>query len=148
MPMGMEHDALWVLDDGVETGMGGLAASLRDYARFGLLYLNEGRWNGQRILPEAWVRESVKPDSPHLQPGKNPKSDDELGYQYQWWTPRDTVEAFMALGIWGQSIYVNPGEGVVIVKLSADPTVFSTEVLYAQTEYFQALSKRISKLQP
>jgi hypothetical protein len=54
----------------------------------------------------------------------------------------------MALGIWGQSIYVNPGEGVVIVKLSADPTVFSTEVLYAQTEYFQALSKRISKLQP
>jgi len=81
--IGMESDAYWLIDhDGMELAFGGLNAVLRDYARFGLLYLNEGRWADEQIVPEEWVRASITPDAPHLQPGDNPASSWVLGYGY------------------------------------------------------------------
>ncbi len=70
--IGTESDAYWLVDsDGVALAFGGFNAALRDYARFGQLYLQEGEWNGERIVSEDWVRRSVTPDAPHLQPGEN-----------------------------------------------------------------------------
>jgi CubicO group peptidase (beta-lactamase class C family) len=57
--LGMESDAYWLVDrNGMELAFGGLNAVLRDYARLGQLYLNEGEWEGQQIVPAAWVRAS------------------------------------------------------------------------------------------
>lgn len=118
-PLGMEADAFWIVDrDGAEFAGGGLNAVLRDYARLGLLYLNGGVWNGARIVPAGWVRASVTPDAPHLQPGVRASSSEKLGYGYQWWVP-DLSGAYSAIGIYGQFVYVDPAARVVIAKTSA-----------------------------
>lgn len=121
--MGMEEDAYWLLDrKGMELAFGGLNAVLRDYARFGLLYMNGGSYNGQEIVPAGWVEDSVTPDSPHLMPGrKGPDQEELMGYGYQWWLPADTDGDFMAIGIYNQYIWIHPELGVVIAKSSAYP---------------------------
>jgi CubicO group peptidase (beta-lactamase class C family) len=127
-PMGAESAAYWLLDDeDMEMAFAGLNATARDYAKIGELYRLGGRLNGQQIIPEAWVTASVTPDAPHLQPGKNnPASDFELGYGYQWWIPEGNEGEFSAIGVYNQFVFVNPTDGVVIVKLSANSDYGST----------------------
>jgi len=120
-PLGMESDAYWLIDgSGMEMAFGGLNASLRDFARFGRLYLNEGRWNGRQVVPRDWVDASVTPDAPHLMPGPKPNTNNEMGYGYQSWLPAETHGDFMALGVYGQTIYVDPRLRLIIVKNSAN----------------------------
>lgn len=143
-PLGMEQKGLWTLDSqGIELAMGGLAASARDYARLGLLYLHDGVRGDTRILPEGWVHASVTPDEPHLMPGENPQSSNESGYQYQWWTPRNWDGDYLARGIWGQNIYVHPRNRVVIVKLAADQKNFDPVYKLAYVDYLQALGQSL-----
>jgi hypothetical protein len=121
-PLGMENPAYYLTDrDGVEFAAGGLNASLRDFAKFGLLYAAGGAWHGRQIVPAAWVHDSVTPDAPHLVPGKRPTSAETWGYGYQWWIP-DLAGGFSAVGIFNQFIYVNPREHLVIAKTSANHT--------------------------
>jgi CubicO group peptidase (beta-lactamase class C family) len=115
----MEDEAFWWLDapDGVEIGGSGIAATARDYARFGQFILEQGIVGTDTILPAGWVREAT---TPKVLPGGKP-----LDYGYLWWTAstpdgrRDG--AFNAEGIHGQFVYVNPAARVVIVVLSARP---------------------------
>ncbi|ENS85896.1 hypothetical protein B984_02234 [Brucella melitensis UK31/99] len=102
---------------------GGLNAVLRDYARFGLLYMNEGRnYRGEQLVPAQWVHDSVTPDQPYLMPGrKDALGKIPFGYGYQWWIPVEPEGDFCAVGIYGQFIYVNPAKHVVIAKTSAYP---------------------------
>lgn len=140
-PLGMENKGLWVLDDeGYELAMGGLAASARDYAKLGLLYLNNGKRGRHQIVPKKWVKRSVIPNEPHLMPGKNAASSNVSGYQYQWWTPRFWDGDFLARGIWGQNIYVHPKNRVVIVKLAADQKNFKDKYKLAYIDYMQRLA--------
>ena len=144
-PLGMEQRGLWVLDEeGIELSMGGMAASARDYAKLGLLYLNDGKRGTTRILPEDWVQQSVTPDAPHLLPGENPRSSNVSGYQYQWWTPRDWDGDYLARGIWGQNIYVHPGNNVVIVKLAADQKNFDANFKLAYIDYLQDMAQSMT----
>ncbi len=103
---------------------GFLNAALCDYAKFGSLYLHNGTWAGEQIISERWVQESIIPDNPNLQPGPKPEEAYQtfgnFGYQYQWWIPEDPDGEFMAIGVWGQYIYVYPKENLVIVKTSVD----------------------------
>lgn len=120
--LGAEADAYWLADaKGDAVAAGGLNAVLRDYARFGLLYMNDGRnFKGQQLVPAEWVRASVTPDAPHLMPGRDdPHIGKSMGYGYQWWIPSVPQGDFSAVGIYGQFIYVNPRQKVVIVKTSA-----------------------------
>lgn len=120
-PAGMEGDAWWNTDyHGNELGHAFLSARLRDYARFGRLYLNEGRRDGLQIIPAEWIHASLNPAEPHLQPGVNPNSSWTFGYGYQWWIPEDPEGDFCAIGIWGQYIYVHPRTRTVIVKTGTD----------------------------
>ncbi len=118
-PFGMESDATWWLasPDGIEIAGSGFSATLRDYARFGLFCLQDGRIGAESILPEGWMREAGSPQ--HLKNGKR------LDYGFYWWpaTPTaatpDPENAFFADGIFGQFIYLNPKEHVVVVVWSA-----------------------------
>ena len=73
-PMGMEHDAFWNTDapgpDGMEAAFTCLNATLRDFGRFGLMFLNHGKWNGKQIVPADWVDHATVPESPQVQPGQ------------------------------------------------------------------------------
>ncbi|WP_026376281.1 serine hydrolase domain-containing protein [Aestuariibacter salexigens] len=121
-PLGMQDEAYWLSDDdGMELALGGLNVTLRDYAKFGWLYLNKGNWHGQQLVPQQWVEKSVTPDKPHLMPGKNnPASSSSDGYGYQWWIPIGAEDEFMARGIYHQFIYVDPDAATVIVKTSGN----------------------------
>ena len=120
--MGAEADAFWNMDaTGRDLALCCLNATLRDYARFGRLYLEDGRRDGAPIVPADWVATSVNPAAAHLQPGDNPASSWTFGYGYQWWVPENPQGDFLAIGIWGQYIYVDPVREVIIVKTGADP---------------------------
>jgi CubicO group peptidase (beta-lactamase class C family) len=125
--VGMEADATWWLEspEGLEIGGSGLSATLRDYGRFGLFLMNDGVANGERILPEGWVREA---GSSKTIGGKL------VDYGYMIWpfsaSPGAVnAGAFQALGIYGQHIYVNPREHVVIVVWGALPKPTDKEVI-------------------
>jgi CubicO group peptidase (beta-lactamase class C family) len=83
----------------------------RDMMKFGLLYLNNGQWNGQQIIPAHWIKEST---TPHIYPTAT------LGYGYFWWTRNfkwkdKTVSSFFAWGYGGQYIIVIQELQLVIV---------------------------------
>ncbi len=123
--IGMEYDATWCTDThDTEIAFGFLNAALRDYAKFGMLYLHNGNWGGQQVVSADWVHESVTPDNPNLQPGPKPEeywTFGNFGYQYQWWIPENPDGEYLAIGVWGQYIYVYPKENLVVVKTSVDP---------------------------
>jgi CubicO group peptidase (beta-lactamase class C family) len=142
-PVGMEFDAYWLTDStGVESAFGGFNASLRDLARFGILYLNHGFLMGQQIIPQQWVKDSVRTDAPHLIPGENPNSDWVVGYGYQWWVPEGSENDFLAMGIYGQALYINRDRDIVIVKTSAykDYDLDGEEMELESIEYFRYLA--------
>ena len=110
IPLEMEFDATWSLDrkkDGLEKTFCCINARARDFAKIGRLYLNKGNWNGRQIVSESWVAQSVKLDT---------SNGSAWYYQYQWWLPTKTGD-FMANGILGQYIYVNPESNLIIVRL-------------------------------
>jgi len=116
---GMEADANWWLDSpgGIEIGGSGFSATLRDYGRFGLFVLGGGVAAGDSILPAGWVREATTPTT--LRDGA------AVEYGYLWWTGATPASrrdgAFMAIGIHGQYLYVNPVAKIVIVVWGARP---------------------------
>ncbi len=113
-PLEMEYDASWSIDKknaGTEKTFCCINARARDFAKIGRLYLNKGNWNGKQIVSQKWVEESTKVDT-------TDGSVDE--YQYQWWLPSTTGD-YMAEGILGQYIYVNPSNNLVIVRMGKNP---------------------------
>ena len=132
-PLGAQSYGFWITDGppGIGDAVNGMGfnATLRDYGRLGLLMLNDGMANGQRILPAAWVQESTVPA-----PGHEPASSSEsLGYQYQWWTFHDS-NAYTAIGLQGQYIYIDPDTKMVVVKLSYFPP--GNDTAYEETQAF------------
>ncbi len=132
---GMEADATWWLEspDGMEIGGSGLSATLRDYGRFGLFLMNGGVAGGERILPQGWVQEAA---SGKIIGGKF------VHYGYMIWPfaadpGAVNQDAFQALGIYGQHIYVNPRERVVIVVWSAQSKPTDRAVI-ADEDFFAA----------
>jgi CubicO group peptidase (beta-lactamase class C family) len=116
-PVGAEQDALWSLDkkDGTEKASCCFNSNALDFARFGQLMLNGGKWKGKQIVPEWWVKEITKQEN-HLidlelnQPNKR--------YGMQWWLLNyKNYNIFYARGILGQYIFVIPELNAVIVRL-------------------------------
>jgi CubicO group peptidase (beta-lactamase class C family) len=124
-PCGMEADAYWQLESegGQEFTGSGLSATLRDYARFGAFVLADGVVNGVRVLPEGWIAESTAIDPASIYAPGQLAGFEPLGYGYQWWTfPAPAGRrVFGALGIFGQQIYIDVDEQLVIVLNSAWP---------------------------
>ncbi|RDC68051.1 class C beta-lactamase-related serine hydrolase [Rhodovulum sp. 12E13] len=142
-PMGAEADATWSTDRaGREFALCCLNATLRDWARFGRLYLDGGAREGRQIVPADWVAASVAPTAPHLQPGDNPASFWTFGYGYQWWIPEDPQGDFLAIGVWGQYLYVDPAREVVIAKTSADPAFDDND--HESVAAFRAIAQAVA----
>jgi CubicO group peptidase (beta-lactamase class C family) len=139
-PLGMERDATWWTESAGGMGLSGsgLGATLRDYARFGSFVLDDGVLDGKRIVPEGWFREA---GSAHVIGGK------KVDYGYFWWPipAGDPIHlgAFQAIGIFGQHMYINPTEKLVIVVLSARPKPDSLSYPVSDTAFFAAVAKAL-----
>jgi CubicO group peptidase (beta-lactamase class C family) len=146
-PTGMEFDASWILDGPVEIGRemagGGLAATLRDYGRFGLLMMNRGSTGERQIVSADWVREATTADRDAIAHGSL-YEDYPLGYGYQWWLFPDG--RFEAQGIFGQLIFVAPDEGIVIVKLSIWPEPWVEEMELESYAFFNAVINALTEI--
>src|SRR5689334_1994330 len=123
-PMGAEFPASWSLDSeasGFEKMESGINARAVDFARFGLIFLHHGFWNGVQILPENWVRESTEPIRPDPRTWETFSSWPDSGgyYKYHWWglnNPDGTYD-FYAHGRYDQIVYIAQRKNVVIVRL-------------------------------
>jgi CubicO group peptidase (beta-lactamase class C family) len=137
---GMESDATWWLESphGQEIGGSGLSATLRDYGRFGLFLMNGGVAGGEKILPDGWVRDAA---SSKMIGGK------KVDYGYMIWPAAADAGsvndgAFKAYGIYGQNVYVNPKERVVIVVWSAQPKP-SGKAVIDDADFFAAVNTAV-----
>ena len=86
----------------------------RDFARFGLLYLRDGVWDGERILPEGWVEHARTPAP--VQPAEQ-----DRGYGAHWWLLNDDVGTFFASGYAGQYLVLAPALDLIIVRNGNTP---------------------------
>lgn len=113
-PLGAGSSASWSLDSersGFEKMESGLNATALDHARFGLLFLHGGQWNGRRIVSREFVRAATRTQTATDYP--NP-------YGYFWWIDGKRPDSFYAFGNYGQYIYVDPRADMVVVRLSSD----------------------------
>jgi CubicO group peptidase (beta-lactamase class C family) len=118
--MGSEQAAYQTVDGkGVPFAGGGLTAGLRDLGRLGLLMLNEGTINGERLFPAEVVRKIRTGGDPSKFVGFPTIPDGS--YTSQWWVFHNEHGAFAARGVHGQTIYVDPTAGMVLVRFASFP---------------------------
>jgi CubicO group peptidase (beta-lactamase class C family) len=131
------YDHAWTTIDGLQmksvTGGGhsggGMFISAEDMARFGLLFLNKGRWQDQQLISEAWIKRAVTPSGPNKR------------YGYMWWLNKEEAsrmegvneDLFYAAGFGGNFIVVDPVNNVVAVTRWLEPSKLS--------EFLQLLNK-------
>jgi CubicO group peptidase (beta-lactamase class C family) len=127
-PMGAEFPASWSLDSeksGFEKMESGINAAAIDFARFGLIFLHNGNWNGLQILPESWIQKSTIPDPNDTRIFEGYPSWPENGgyYGFHWWglKKNNGMYDFMARGHLGQIIYVSPEINMVVVRFGSEP---------------------------
>jgi len=113
-PLGIEG-AFWESHpNGVNFGGWGLNIKTEDIARFGQLYLQKGLWNGQQLIPAAWVEEAT---AAQVSNGSDPNSDWAQGYGYQFWCCRPQG-IYRGDGAFGQYCIVMPEQDAVLAITS------------------------------
>ncbi len=111
------NETWWTDKDGNTLTYAGLDMTPRDFAKFGLMIAQEGKWLGEQIVSESWVEEATS------------EFDNLASYGYQWWTStisesglgslrQDDYPFFSALGLDGQYIYVWPEKDLVLVRFT------------------------------
>ena len=100
-PMGAEADASWAIDrGGYEAAYFAVNATVRDYARLGMLLANDGVLDGRQIIPAGWVRAATTPAAKQFEPGQTGSS---YGYGYQTWILPGPDRQFALRGLRGQA---------------------------------------------
>ena len=118
-PMGAEADATWIrTTDGTETGSGSFNATLRDYGRLGVLLANDGAVGARQVVPKEYLLEATDWHR-HPDAFAPRRATPYFGYGYQFWTFPGEKRRFALLGVYGQSIFVDPELKLVMVITAA-----------------------------
>lgn len=145
--LGSEQDAYFSVDSiGTPFAGGGLNTGLRDLARFGEMLRNNGRFNGQQIVPEAVVTD--------IRQGGNKQAFAKAGYSQlkgwsyrsMWWVTHNPDGAFMARGVHGQSIYIDPKAQMVIVRFASHPVAANAANDAVTLPAYEAMARFLSAL--
>jgi CubicO group peptidase (beta-lactamase class C family) len=135
-PYGMESDASWLTDGGTEIGGCCLNVTLRDYGRLGLFMMEGGSAGGAGVVPAGWIGEATTNKS---SPGETP-------YGYQWWIP--SPGTYAALGIFGQTIYIDPAKDLVIVQIAAWPAASGPQYSARRLALVGAVNESLALAKP
>ncbi|TDD99704.1 serine hydrolase domain-containing protein [Flavobacterium cellulosilyticum] len=139
-PMGAENEAYWQTDsaNGIEKAFCCIASNARDFARFGKLYLHNGKWNGKLLLDSSFVAKSVRP-----------RFKEAPQYGYGWWLCNyKNKNVFYMRGHLGQYVIVVPQDELIIVRLghrdipSTNGTPHSDDFYTYLDETYKMLSKK------
>jgi CubicO group peptidase (beta-lactamase class C family) len=144
--MGTEQDAYMTVDSkGTPFAGGGLSAGLRDLGRIGLLMLNGGEINGQRLFPQEVVE--------HIRAGGDKKAFAKAGYitlkggsyRSMWWVFHNKHGAFAARGVHGQTIYIDPTADMVIVRFASFPSAKNAKIDPTSLPAYQAVAEYLMR---
>ena len=147
--LGAEHNATIGIDQ-FGTGMfdGGINATLRDLARFGSLFLNDGiSPTGERVLSRSWITQTLAGAPDSRSAFTNSPGDNRMPggmYRNQMWFPYPGSDVLLALGIHGQLIYINRPAQVVGVKLSSWAYPQDASKLFPTLRAFDAISATLA----
>ena len=118
-PLGATEDALWQLDDEenrLAKAFSSISSNAKDFARFGKLYKDYGKWNGEQLLDSSFVAKSIKP-----------RFSESPEYGYGWWLKNQKgKDFFMMRGHLGQYVIVEPNDNIIIVRLGHSKGTVST----------------------
>ncbi|WP_246128573.1 serine hydrolase domain-containing protein [Pleionea sediminis] len=137
-----EQDAYMTVDaKGTPFAGGGLSAGLRDLGRIGLLMLNQGEINGQRLFPKKVVE--------NIRAGGNRKAFSKAGYKSlangsyksMWWVFHNEHGAYAARGVHGQTIYIDPKAEMVIVRYASFPTAKNAKIDPTSLPAYQSVAE-------
>lgn len=140
--LGMEQDAYYQIDAlGIPFAGGGLNASLRDLARFGEMMRLGGEWQGEQIIPRKAIEDILNGGSKKAFAasiyGKTLKG---WSYRNMWWITENCDGAYMARGVHGQAIYIDPAAKMVIIRLASSPHSSNLELDATSLPAYQAIA--------
>ncbi|MBI3699412.1 MAG: serine hydrolase [Afipia sp.] len=144
--IGAEQDAYFMVDSiGTESGGGGLNTTLHDLARFGEMMRNQGKVDGKQVIPAAAVAD--------ITIGGSKANFEKAGYTLlkgwsyrdMWWITHNDHNAYMARGIYGQSIYIDPKAEMVIVRYASHPMAANAANDPVTLPAFMAVAKALMK---
>lgn len=144
--LGMEQDAAVQIDaQGTPFGGGGLMPSLRDMARFGEMMRLGGKWKGKQVVPAAAIADITKGGgTPEF--AKNGAYPTLPGWSYrnQWWVSHNDHGAYMARGIHGQAIYIDPKAEMVIARFASHPIAGNVAIDPTSLPAYEALGRLLA----
>ena len=142
--LGVEQDGYFLVDPtGTEFAGGGYNLTLRDLARFGEMMRHGGRWNGHQVVPTAVVddirrggnRDHFALAGYHLLPG--------WSYRNMWWVSHNEHGAYMARGIHGQVVYVDPAAEMVIARFASHPLAANANLDPTSLPAYHAVARHL-----
>ncbi|MEQ8332287.1 serine hydrolase [Nisaea sp.] len=138
--IGMEQDAYQTVDGkGVPFAGGGLSAGLRDLGRLGLVMLNEGVINGERLFP-AEVAQRIRTGGDPAKFTGFPTIP-QGSYTSQWWVFHNAHQAYAARGVYGQTIYIDPTAEMVLVRFASFPKAQNSFIDPTSLPAYQAVAE-------
>ena len=144
-PLGCEVSARFTVDSaGYALACGGLNATLRDFARFGQMLLQRGKVGDVQLVPAEWIDDIQNADhglfhEPYTLAAPNG------AYRNQFWVENVDRPGYMARGVFGQLIYVDPGDDMVVVKLSSWPEFVSVARLKTKLNAIHAIGQHLNR---
>jgi CubicO group peptidase (beta-lactamase class C family) len=133
-PMGAEADASWIINrEGVELAHGFYNATLRDWGRLGMLLADDGARDGKQIIPRDYLLEATDYNR-HPLAFHPRKATPYFGYGYKFWLYPATQRKFALLGVYGQSIFVDPAQRLVMVVTAAQKAASDGEQFGAERD--------------
>ena len=144
--MGAEQDGYMTVDaKGTPFAGGGLSAGLRDLGRIGLLMLNGGEINGQRLFPQEVVQSIRSGGDREAFAKAGYKTLEGGSYRGMWWVFHNKHGTFAARGVHGQTIYVDPKAAMVIVRFSSFPTAKNAKIDPTSLPAYQAVAEYLMR---
>ncbi len=147
-PMGAEREAYITIDRlGAPRCAGGFNATTRDLARLGLLVAEGGGYNGRQIVPTSWIEDIMTAGDPDAwSVGDFEKYFPGLAMHYRskWYVLREKVPLIFGVGVFGQNVFIDPTNSVVIAKFSSQALPMDEEKIALTTRAVQAIRKYLA----
>jgi len=144
--IGADHKGYYLADPlGVEVAMGGLNVTLRDLARLGQTMLQMGQWEGREVVPKSVVEDIMKGGDRDAFAKGNQPTRPGWSYRSQWWITHNQNGAYLAMGVFGQRLYIDPKAQMVVAKVGSHPVPGNAFTDAIHQKAFDALAKTLMK---
>lgn len=142
--LGAEREAFYTVDStGTPFAGGGFNATLRDLARLGQLMLQDGRWQGEQVVPAAAIQRIRRGGSRSAFARADYSLLPGWSYASMWWVSHDEHGAYAARGVHGQTLWIDPKAAMVIVRLASHPVAANAASDPTSLPAFRAMANHL-----